>query len=104
MAKGLRSLRWLLHKYMLKGYGGSVGPGGNQMSPELLREAISSQMVRGRSFPAESKAPGCSASWATNVLDGCLHPGTSMDVGGSGTEIRVCNSCPARVPKELAQK
>lgn len=32
------------------------------MSPMCLQEAVSSQMVWGRSFPAGSKAPGCSAS------------------------------------------
>lgn len=53
---------------------------------------------------AGSEAPGCSASWVSNVLEGCLYPGPGTeDAGNSGTETRTCNCCPARVPKELAQ-
>lgn len=82
-----------------------MGPGGNQMSPKHLQEAIGSRMVQSRSFPAGSEAPGCSVSRAPNVLDGCLHPGTSMeDAGSSGAKTRACNHCPAGVPRELTQE
>jgi len=82
-----------------------MGPGGNQTSPERLRDAISSWMVEGRSFPCRSTSPGCSANRGSSVLDGCLHPGASTEDAGSSTaKTRACNCFPARVPRDLAQK